>query len=216
MKSTIDDSINLGEPHFDEEATILAARPVVPLDEVKETKRSKGGRALALAIGGGLIIGLLAAMLIFRYLSVGQPPVETTSAEAPTQVAEQPVGQLPTSGGGAASIDAPKPSEQENPPVASNDDRQTEPQIDEPRTVRTPDRSSEVERRPVIVTDAPRPADDGEDEEVDRAARRAERQEARRERRRAAREAKRQDRQQPPTSDDLTRIREIFEGTPRP
>ena len=211
MKSTIDEPTDLDEPHFDEEATILAARPVVPLDEVPETRRFKGGPALALAIGGGLLIGLLAATLIFRYLSVNQPaPVETTVAEQPAQVPEPPSGEAETSAGGAVATadEADESVADENPSVAKDN---PEPQPEESRTVRP----SEVEpRRPAVVRDAPQPADDEEDAAIERAMRRAQRQEERRERRRAVREARRQERQ--PASDDLTRIREIFEGTPRP
>ena len=217
MKSTIDEPTNLDEPHFDEEATILA-RPVVPLDEVSETKRSKSGVALALAIVGGLLIGLVAATLIFRYLSVEQPAaVEPTVAEQPAQVGEQPSVEPPASAGGAVATvdDAADETIANEKPVVTDDN--AEPQPQKARTVQTPDRPSEVKpRRPVVVRDAPRPADDEEAEEVDRSLRRAQRQEERRERRRAVREARRQERQQPQTSDDLTRIREIFEGTPKP
>jgi hypothetical protein len=218
MKSTIDEPNNLDEPHFDEEATILAARPVVPLDEVRETKRSKGGLALVLAISGGLLIGLLAAALIFRYLSVGEPAaVETTVAEQPAQAVEQPSVELPAPDGGAVAAVDQKAEEDTaaEEPVDTKDNRESKPE--ESRTVRTPDRTSEVEpRRPVAVRDKPRPADDEPEQEVDRETRRAQKQEERRERRRAARQAERRERQQPGTNDDLTRIREIFEGSPRP
>jgi hypothetical protein len=217
MKSTIDEPTDLDEPHFDEEATILA-RPVVPLDEVKETKRSKGGLALTLAIVGGLLIGLLAATLIYRYLSASQPAtVETTVVEPPAPAAEQPsVETLTPAGGAIASVDkAVDETIPDEKPAGAADN--PEPKPEEPRTVRTPNPPSETEpRRPVIVRDSPRPADEEEDEEVDRAMRRAQRQEERRERRRSVREARREERQRPAASDDLTRIREIFEGTPKP
>ena len=86
MNSTIDDRItdgrNLDEPHFDEESTLLAARPVVPLEEVKAERRSKTGVAVALAISGGLLIGLLAATLIYRYLGSDRVPTEETTTAA--------------------------------------------------------------------------------------------------------------------------------------
>lgn len=217
MNSTIDDQTaggqNLDEPHFDEEATILAARPVVPLEEVRETKRSKRGMALAFAIGGGLLVGLLAATLIYRYLSVSQP------APQPTVVAEQPVNQLPAVAGGAtASVtEAEPPPVEEEKPIIVPEDRDTQPAPEEPRTARTRESASEpAPRRPVTVREARRQADDEEDEEAERAMRRADRQEERRERRRALRQAKREERQSRQQPDDLTRIREIFEGSPRP
>ena len=82
--------------------------------------------------------------------------------------------------------------------------------------MRTQDRAPEIApRRPVVVREPQSPATDEKDEEVYRAIRRAERQEER-ERRRAIREARRQGRQPNQTADDLTRIREIFEGAPKP
>ncbi|HKO59717.1 MAG TPA: hypothetical protein VJV03_01035 [Pyrinomonadaceae bacterium] len=217
MNPTIDEPNNLDEPHFDEEATILSARPVVPLDEVPETRSSKRPVtrvALSLAIIGGLLIGLLAATLIFRYWSVGERAT-TTAAEQPAQPAEQPPVQPSSPAGGAvATVDeAANESMPEEKPAVTEE--KLEPEPEESRRVETPDRPSPVEpRRPVIVRDTPRT--DGEDEEEDRATRRSQRQEERREQRRAAREARRQEREQRSTNDDLTRIREIFEGTPRP
>ncbi|HKO44578.1 MAG TPA: hypothetical protein VJU84_14965 [Pyrinomonadaceae bacterium] len=213
MNSTIDDRItgvqDLDEPHFDEEATI-AARPVVPLGEVKAENRSKAGFAVALAIGGGLLIGLLTATLIYRYLGASQAPtVETTT------VAEQPANQLPSEAGGAAVgvEDSAVTSVEEDSPVETvSQTREPLPENEASKPVRNQDRSPEVaSRRPVVVRES-RPPIGEEDEEVARASRRAERQEGRRERRRA----KRQERQSGQTADDLTRIREIFEGSPRP
>ena len=213
MNSTIDDRItggqDLDEPHFDEEATI-AARPVVPLGEVKAENRSKAGFAVALAIGGGLLIGLLTATLIYRYLGASQAPtVETTT------VAEQPANQLPRAAGGAAVgvEDSAMTSVEEDSPVeTASETRELLPETEESKPVRNQDRSPEVApRRPVVVRES-RPPIGEEDEEAARASRRAERQEERRERRRA----KRQERQSGQTADDLTRIREIFEGSPRP
>lgn len=227
MNSTIDDRItggqNLDEPHFDEESTILAARPVVPLDEVKAERRSKAGVAVALAISGGLLIGLLAATLIYRYLGSDRVPTEETAtvAEQPVSpVGEETADQLPSSAGGAVvgvddsavtSIEDAKPAE------TDTETREPAPEVEESKPVRTQDRAPEVSpRRPVVVRETRSPAAEEQDEEVDRAIRRTERQEERRERRRAMREARRQGRQPNQTADDLTRIREIFEGAPKP
>ena len=216
MNSTIDDQItggqNLDEPHFDEEATI-AARPVVPLGEVKAENRSKAGFAVALAIGGGLLIGLLTATLIYRYLGASQAPTEET-----TTVAGQTANQLPSAAGGAAVgvEDSAVTSVEEADPVdTATETPERLPENDESRRVESQDRSPEVAtRRPVVVRES-RPPIEEEDEEEPRDIR-AERQEERRERRRAMRQAKRQQRQSDQTADDLTRIREIFEGSPKP
>jgi hypothetical protein len=213
MNSTIDDQItggqNLDEPHFDEEATI-AARPVVPLGEVKAENRSKAGFAVALAIGGGLLIGLLTATLIYRYLGASQAPTAETTA-----VAEQKANQLPGVAGGAAvgvEDSAVTSAEEDNPVDTATETRERLPENEESRPVGSQDRSPEVApRRPVVVRES-RPPIEEVDQEAARAIRRAERQEERRERRRA----KRQQRQSDQTADDLTRIREIFEGAPKP
>lgn len=201
MNPSIDDQ-NLDEPHFDEEATILAARPVVPLEEVRSAKRSKGALAVVLAVGGGLIIGLLAATLMFRYFSVSQPPVEET-----TSATEQPANQLPPiSSGVEANTDdvATVTTEVEQIPVESEE-------TVAPRAP-APERKPQVEPRPRVIVNEPRVSEEDE-EERQREIRRAERQEERRERRRAARK---QQRAEADGNDDLSRIREIFEGTPRP
>ena len=221
MNSTIDDRItggeNLDEPHFDEESTILAARPVVPLEEVK-AERSKAGVAVALAIGGGLLIGLITAMLIYRYLGTNQVPggETTTVAEQPASPAGQATSnQLPSPAGGAYGVDdsAVTSVEDDKPAEADTETRERQPDVEEPIRDRVPEVAP---RRPVVVRESRPPVDEEEDEESERAIRRAERQEERRERRRAIREARRQERQPDRRADDLTRIREIFEGAPKP
>jgi len=219
MNSTVDDQMaggqNLDEPHFDEEATILAARPVVPLDEVKAGKRSQPGVAVALAIGGGLLIGLLAATLVYRYLGANAlPRAETTTvAEQPANpVGEQP-NQLPSPAGGAVAGGDSAVTSVEDQTAAEND---TETSSREPEVAESKPVTPEVEPRRPVVRESRPPVDEENDEETDRAIRRAERQDERRERRRAVREARRQERQSDKTADDLTRIREIFEGAPKP
>ena len=224
MNSTVEDQMtsghNLDEPHFDEEATILAARPVVPLHEVKAERRSKAGVAVALAIGGGLLIGLLAATLIYRYLGANQVPTgeTTTVAEQPASpVGEQTANQLPSSAGGAVAGDDSAVTSVEDQTAAENDTETSErkPEVEESKPVRTQEHAPELApRRPIVVRESRPPVD--ENDEAERAIRQAERQEERRERRRAVREARRQERQPNQTADDLTRIREIFEGAPKP
>jgi hypothetical protein len=198
--------IRLDEPHFDEEATLLSAQPVVPLEEVKAKTRSKARLSLALAIGGGLLIGLLAATLIYRYVGGwNQPQVLETTA-----VTEQPAAALENSAGGAI-------GRAETPALAGDiqpDSVVTEEPRMEPAPVKTEPAQPEIRQnapktRPVIIVrDEPEPVDD---DDMDREARRAERQQEKRQRR-AVREARRERAQ----TDDLLRIREIFEGSPRP
>src|SRR5918993_5799040 len=137
MNSTVDDRMagghNLDEPRFDEEATLLAAQPVVPLDEVKAEKRSKAGVAVALAIVGGLLIGLLAATLIYRYLGAGQVPRgETAVAEQPAGPdVEQTSNQLPSPAGGAVGVNDSAVTSAEDEMPAEADTEARERQLDE-------------------------------------------------------------------------------------
>jgi cytoskeletal protein RodZ len=205
--------VRLDEPHFDEEATLLSAQPVVPLVEVKAETLSKARLTLALAIGGGLLIGLLAATLIYRYVGANEPQVVETTAVTEQANTDQ---QQNSAGGHTASADetAVITTEEEKSPTVTP--QETEPAPAQPATAAVepePARRNAPGSRPVIVRDSPEIADD---EDVDREIRRAERQEERRERRRAAREARKEPRVRTQTTDDLLRIREIFEGTPRP
>jgi hypothetical protein len=215
MDSTADQrftrtEVRLDEPHFDEEATLLSAQPVVPLDEVKAKTRSKARLALASAIVGGLLIGLLTATLIYRYAGSNDPGVlETTS------VTEQPEEDQQNSAGGTTvepEETAVVATKEEKTPIAAPEepvDARPEPASAKPE----PAALNAPESRPVIAADSSERADD---QDVDLEIRRSERREERRERRRAAREARREPRERAQTTDDLLRIREIFEGTPRP
>lgn len=215
MDSTTDQrftrtEVRLDEPHFDEEATLLSAQPVVPLDEVKAKTRSKARLALASAIVGGLLIGLLTATLIYRYAGSNDPRVLETAS-----VTEQPEEDQQNSAGGTTvepEETAVVATKEEKTPIAAPEepgDARAEPASAKPE----PAALNAPESRPVIAADASKRADD---QDVDPEIRRSERREERRERRRAAREARREPRERAQTTDDLLRIREIFEGTPRP
>lgn len=227
MNSTTDERIvtesevGLDEPRFDEEETLLAAQPVVPLVEVKAKTRSKARLSVALAIVGGLLIGLLAATLIYHYLGDNEPrDLETTAVIEQTKTDDE----LNSAGGSTGSADENAPiSTEKNAAVTTEEEKSpiVTPQ-DTTQATRKPKIAVESETGPqqapksrsVIARDSSDTADD--DDEIDRDARRADRQEERRERRSAAREARRQTREQAQTTDDLLRIREIFEGTPKP
>ena len=205
-----DSEVGLDEPHFDEEATLLAARPVVPLGEVKETTRSKARWALMLAIVGGLLIGLLGATFLYRYLGSSEPRV----AEAPA-VAEQPA-EPQTSAGGTISVAEETAAEEKRVEPSQETQPQSQPET-KPASVTTDATPAKAE--PPTRAPKPRPVivDRSEEEEMqEREVQRARRQQERREERRAAREARRDNRQRAQTNDDLLRIREIFEGAPRP
>jgi flagellar biosynthesis GTPase FlhF len=213
MNSEISDqnlNADLHEPHFDDEATVLAARRVVPLDEVK-TSRSKRGFALGVAITVGLLVGAAVAIGIFRYLDRRQDVrIEAASVESGAASED---GQLQDSAGGTT-VDPVENSvvkSDETVPVApTSETTKTQPPAES-----KPNTDSRVVKRE-DNENATSPDDD--DDEAEKQLRRAERKRERQLQRQAERQAKREarGRDNAGSNDDLLRIREIFEGSPRP
>ncbi|HUS12027.1 MAG TPA: hypothetical protein VMZ30_16300 [Pyrinomonadaceae bacterium] len=187
----------LGEPHFDEEATLLSAQPVVPLEEIAAEQRSGRWLAFGVAMAISLVLGALGGTLIYRQrghqqptaiidtavpgaegITADEPVVEPSVAEA---IAEAGTGTLPDSSG-APAITKSAPSRP----------RGGEPLKVEVREKKLPNVTGETELR------------------------RAERIEARQLRRKSERQAQKAARRYGNRSDDVLRIREIFEGSPRP
>ncbi|MCA1573117.1 MAG: hypothetical protein LC770_00955, partial [Acidobacteria bacterium] len=54
----------LSMPHFDEDATLLSARPVVPLHRVKVETRSKRHVIFGLTILTAILVGAISATLL--------------------------------------------------------------------------------------------------------------------------------------------------------
>ena len=87
----------LDEPHFDEEWTVLSARPVVPLDELNSPANSRSALKLVGAFMAAMVLGALVA-LAGVYLrdtkgDVGVDVSEHTDVKPPQDLAEQPVEQ---------------------------------------------------------------------------------------------------------------------------
>jgi hypothetical protein len=64
----------LAEPHFDDEATLLSARRVVPLDEVspygsQATSRFARGWMFAATVVGALLLGVVASAAYYSYVN---------------------------------------------------------------------------------------------------------------------------------------------------
>ncbi|MDQ3665679.1 MAG: hypothetical protein M3410_03600 [Acidobacteriota bacterium] len=185
-------------PHFDEDATLLSARPVVPLYEVKTEPRSKRRAIFGLTILAAILVGAIGATLL---LMQGEQNSQT-AAEA--QVSQPGVIPSAAAGGSASeSAEAMVPV-----PVLAE-------RVEEPRMREIPSaRESSTKKPPTetISRSSVKPAragspdrDRDDDFEGDR-LRRVERRDARREARRERRHRREQG------GDDLLRIREIFEG----
>lgn len=69
----------LSEPHFDDEATVLSARRVVPLDQLRDTTRSRRRLVVALAVTSTLLLGVLGGVF---YAQLGEQIHTQTADEA--------------------------------------------------------------------------------------------------------------------------------------
>jgi hypothetical protein len=197
----------LAEPHFDEEATLLSARAVVPLEKVSAKARLNRPWLFALALAGALFLGAAATAIYYSRLNNRevrpQANVDTSSSNVQSTQSDEPAGVLNESqaiaGGsaldsGRADGSAKAEPEEATSPVSSTTSRNTK---------------DEVARRP---THTPTTI-------AERSNRKAEIREELRAARREARKRNRQlgqERRAAKNSDDLLRIREIFEGSPRP
>lgn len=197
--------IALVEPHFDEESTLLSARPVVPLEEVKSEGRSTRRLMFGAAIVVALIIGVVGGSIIFRqgYQKGTDAAVEEDSfAGEPS-----PTVTIQAGAAGGAPIE-----ERAAVAPAVEDNSADIPTTQEPVTKREASQPSRVDRPTARRTEeTPLQTPNRVDSEIEdrRAARKEERRRLRREERREARGRNRE-------SDDLLKIREIFEGSPRP
>jgi len=197
----IDAEANLSEPHFDQEATLLAARPVVPLEEV----RAFGARTglarpwvLGLGLASALLIGVLATVIYYSQsggenLSVFEGIEVASGAEGfSSEAANSFSGPAPTQ----PQIEAEKPS---TPNIKAPVDT---------GTAKANAAEPAKKARPRLVDVIREQKSNHAEDQIEE--RRADRRQARRERRRTQRERR------DGKPDDVLRIRDIFEGSPRP
>ena len=188
----------LGEPHFDEEATVLSARPVVPLQEIKAEEQSRKRLIVGLAMACSLTMGALAATLIYKQRGEGQSTAISTAVPgAAGIVVDHPASSPATAevGGGAVADTLPEAgattAEKKSVPSVSGSTASTAVELQRKKNL--PEQVEELE-----IT-------------------RAERIDSRRFRRRLERQVWRESGgRQRKTTDDLLRIRDIFEGPTRP
>jgi type IV secretory pathway VirB10-like protein len=192
----------LAEPHFDEEATVLSARPVVPLKRVAARARRTWALVVGLTFAGAVVVGMLAAGLYYSRLNG-----TTSNGLANTETIPSGVEAR------ATETNHPKTPPPAPPRVSVNSDTAASVNTVAPAPVEASEASSDAPKKPVarrvaVITfsrrsDAER---DGGDQE---------RREARREEKERKREMKRQN-DENKSSRDLLRIREIFEGPRKP
>lgn len=194
MQSTIDQAFGadsqLTEPHFDDEATLLSAQPVVPLRRLKKQARSRL-LAFGLALVVALVVGALGATFIYNQRGQKQEnaPAETaTSVSEPTSPEDLSVAEA----GGATVVSG------EAKPLVGEGVATREANVGAGKRA-----TGQNETLNLKALKEARQA-----ERVDAGLRRSARQQSRIEARREAR------RSQAPNG--LLRVREIFEGPPKP
>jgi hypothetical protein len=186
----------LDEPHFDDEATVLSARPVVPLDEVESYEvqtpsRFARGWVFAATVLGAMLLGVVVGLAYYSYSNrqPGQPAADESVVAGVDGMAVEP----------AAGIEAlaTAPEVQQTTPARA----EAEVAVTRPPSVSRPVASANEGRKPVArrveVLTWPSTKED----------RKAARRLAKQQRKELERESR--DR-------NLTRIREIFEGPQRP
>ena len=199
----------LTTPHFDDEATLVSARPVVPLEQVKDQARSKRRLGFGLAIAGAVVAGALGASVIYKQRDEPQQSVSSGVVNLPAQTEPADSSNSFVSAAGNASgsaIDSNQHPSAAAPASAPIDAKS----VPTPTATRT--QTPRVDRRKTdeqVKTSTVAQYDEDQilQDEIDQ------RREERREERRLWRERRnRRDR----SSDGVNHIREIFEGRPRP
>ena len=199
---------DLPEPHFDEEATVLSARPVVPLTEVESKAKNREWLPFAATIAVAVLLGAAAATLMYSIRSQALISDEVTSSG-------KVLSEIPVEGSENIEVVAdgdssPGMSDETEAPLNESGDisaRGVEAPV-------TSDRNSEEEEVPpkakLVDVIRERRSD------TQKVRRQEETEEPREEKRpRRVREQQNQDRRDD-SSDDLFRIQEIFEGAERP
>lgn len=190
------------EPHFDDERTLLSARPVVPLEKIEAKARHRRqwflGGAFAIAMMLGAASALVASYLKLRnapQAAAAEQSIEPDVAPPPVAVAEStpsdsPIDETPV----AENVEeTPAVTPKRESPKHRVATVRPDPEASEDRDARNPNESEQLDQiREAVLYD----------EWQERRARRA----ARRERRRAERYNHR----------DLSNLDEIFEGRRRP
>jgi hypothetical protein len=189
------------QPHFDEEWTLLTARPVVPLEEVKTKKRKSRLIRLIGLFGAALLLGAVSALVVVsfeRFQAVKPALVEAANEEPSLPTPEEEV---------VATSETNVPEASESPEV---------PPTVAPKTVAVVhSKTKAAERR---VEEAPATGQNDSEVDEDTALREQSRailfdeMRGRWEERRARRIRRLERRERSGRGRDLRRIDEIFEG----
>jgi hypothetical protein len=201
----------LSQPHFDDEATLLAAQPVVPLAAVRSQATAKRSMLLGAGIVIAVLVGALCASLLYSNQNEPASQEVITVSDGAAAGAVAPVSQTIAN---SEPVVAPEPTQTdkqaaENRKTAPVDVEKRSPARDVKANAAKIDSSARdnMDSRPRRVENPPAVYDSTDDARVpdsysaERDRRRQERREARRHKRQNA------------ANEELFRIREIFEGS---
>ncbi len=194
----------LAEPHFDDEVTLLSARRVVPLDELpaygsQTASYFARGWMFAATVVGALLLGAVASAAYYSYLN-------RTSAQSFVNTEN-------IAGGVEGITTEQRPASTNVPEVNNTTSPDSNPEVtlnEGPASAPSPSVSANESKKPtarrVDVLTSPSTPDEAQAREE---------RKARREVKKRIRELERESRN-PKSRNDLTRIREIFEGPQKP
>jgi hypothetical protein len=191
----------LAEPHFDDEATLLSARRVVPLDEVSSdglhtTWHFGRGWIFAATIAGALLLGTFVGAAYYSYVNreSAQQFVDLESVAAGVEGITTAPALDNESSAAANASESGKATPSDSTASVTGPQEQTS----EPQRADSDENGRPVARRVDVLTFP---------------SSRDERKAARRQAKERKRELERESRR---SRNDLTRIREIFEGPQKP
>ena len=195
---------NYDEPRFDDERTLLTARPVVPLDKIEAKVRHRRQWVLGVAFAIAMMLGAVSA-LVASYVKLRNAP------QAPIEVAVQPETALEVAPAPVAAVES-TPSAT---PITE------EEQVAETTPPMTPRQEPAPKRRTVAAHPSLEPVEDHEVRQPNEAEQLQQIRDAvlydqwqeRRARRVQRRERRRADGY---NHRDLSNLDEIFEGRRRP
>ena len=209
LNTTADHGLDLNEPHFDEEATVLSAKPVVPLEEIKTRETSKKRLVLGAAMLFAVLVGAVGGVFVYKQRSENETNATALTANPEIEGSAGALGEPATADQSLAEAGSGVLPESEPRQVSKSRTQTTVPKSVPavPAAEKTNKRVKHGESDDAIIADR----DDDE-----RELRRQQRIEARQMRRRGEWVDMREGRRRRNNSDDLLRIRDIFEGPRRP
>jgi hypothetical protein len=199
------DSLTL--PHFDEEVTVQSARPVVPLYQVQRGTHSPHRLILVAALCLAALIGAVTASVIYQRSTQSQEPA--TAATSPAESAATFIAPSGEASGASVNPDEAVALDKAPEPVIPDDDQIEVERVGSKASQPKLQNRTSPKHPQVAVRQSQVPDQSEHNFFLE--------EEAWRERRREARQLRRERRlEERRRADGSTRIREIFEGSPRP